>query len=311
MKLADVLKFNAKAGQFEITASGQAVSTDRVDELLAQVFRDYKPEDHEILAATILEPIEQAIPYAELYSRLFKFVRYEYTDDNSIPVEDITTIAWETHPNAGVLFVEPGYSWVRPTFQTFDTGVRIRWATMRNAGWNVLARAMRRATEDLARLRDAAAKRVINAALASLPTHNYSVAGTLTKAIVDNVLRDAAAIGFPVTQAIINPGRMMDMASFVFPAGLVLPDSAAKEMLTTLALSNYGGVTWWANPNAPVNEVLFSGPSNMLGYHQQRGSLQKATQEDIVNKATLYAIYDAEHAWYIGNPYVLRRITIT
>lgn len=311
MKLSEVIQFNDKTGQFDIVASARQVTTRQVDDLLAEVFSAMDAEKHDLLAATILEPIELAIPYVELYSRLFNKVNYDYTEDNALPVEDIVTIGWETHPNARVLFTEPGYNWVRPTFKTFDTGIRLLWSTMRNAGWNVLGRALRRATEDLARQRDASAKAVIDAALASLPTHNYTVSGTLTKTAVDTVLKDAAAIGFPVTQAIVNPGRMMDMATFVYPNGFVVPESQAKEVLTTLAISNYGGVTWFANPNAPVNEVLFSGPSDSLGYHQVRGRLQKATQEDIVNKATLYAIYDAEHAWHIANPFVLRRITIT
>src|SRR3990167_6143399 len=50
-------------------------------------------EEHLLLAQTIVEPIEQVVPYVEMYSPVFFMTQpYGEIEDNRIPVED--TVVW-------------------------------------------------------------------------------------------------------------------------------------------------------------------------------------------------------------------------
>ena len=224
---------------------------------------------HEMLGQTIMEPILQVVPYKEIYAPVF-FQDWPigYIEDNAIPVEDTVSIAWETHQNGEVQFVSSGYSWTRPGFVTYDTGIEVKWEALKKAGWNFLSRQMSRATEDLARKRDVLAKAALDAAI--LASHGYNVTGgALTKAAVDAVIRDQASIGFPVQRVLVNPGTLMDMATFTWGGtGYFIPPEEARELLRTLHIMNYGGAEWYSNPFVPTDVLYFGGAPNQIGWRQ-------------------------------------------
>jgi len=269
-------------------------------------------ERHDLIAA-VMEPIAQVVDYMQMYDIFFQPWQLAEGEDNKIPLEDIVALAWETHEDSSVLYVRPGYLWTRPDFVTYDTGVEIHWDLMNRAGWNVLARQMKRAAENLARKRDEFLKGILEAAY--LPAAITSVAGgTITKAAVDAVLVAQAKIGFPITQALINPGILMGMGSFNWNGGtnvgLVLPPEVANDILRTLVFMNYGGVTWYSNPFAPTTQVVFSCAPSYIGFHQTMGEMKSASDTDITDKVDRHAIYDQYHAAYVQNPYALAKLTI-
>jgi hypothetical protein len=326
LKLNSVIGYDFRRGEFtvgthrldgnEIKASDRIGVTEReMDAYLAR----YAPgggatnQDRADLIAAVMEPIAQVVDYMQMYDIFFMPWNVTEGEDNKIALEDIVTLAWETHEDSAVLYLRPGFLWTRPDFTTYDTGVEIHWETMAKAGWNVLARQMKRAAENLARKRDEFLKGALEAAY--LSNHITSVSGgTITKAAVDAVLVAQATIGFPVTQALINPGILMGMGSFNWNGGtnvgLVLPPDVANDILRTLVFMNYGGVTWYSNPFAPVGQVVFSCAPSYIGYHQTRGEMKSASDTDITDKLDRHAIYDQEHAVYVQNPYALAKLTI-
>lgn len=324
VKLNSLIGFDYRKGEFtlgshrlngvELTAS-ERPSGDLHSEVNAYLSR-FAPgggasnAERAELMASVLEPISLVVDYMEMYSIFYMPQGLTEGDDNKIALEDIVAIAWETHEDSSVLFVRPGYLWTRPNFTTFDTGVEIPWALMARAGWNVLARQMKRAAEALARKRDEFLRGPLLAAM--LPSHIVSVSGgTITKAAVDQILVLQASIGFPITQALINPGIIMGMGNFTWGnTGLLLPPEVANEILRTLVFLNYGGVAWYSNPFAPVNEVIFSTAPSMIGYHQTMGEIKSASDVDIVDKVDRHAIYDAYHSAYVANAYGLAKLTI-
>jgi hypothetical protein len=294
-------------------ASGARYSAAEVDELLATmaIGTASSRENHSMLGAQIVEPIMQVVPYVEMWSPVFfQDMTYDYLEDNTIPVEDLPVIAYETHQEGAVLYTKAGYSWTRPDFDQWDVGIEVPWATLKKAGWNFLARQMNYATWALARKRDANAKNVLTAAI---PTANqYTVSGgKLTKTAIDAVLKAKASIGFPVRRVLINSGTIMDMAQFTWPTGLYLPDQEARELIRNLYLGEYGGADFYINPFAPTDFVYFGGLPNQIGWHQVRGAITAASDVDITNKVDKHAISDAEHAWYVGNVYTLASLQIT
>ncbi len=273
--------------------------------------------ERQALIAAVMEPIAQVVDYIEMYSIFFMTWPLAEGEDNKIPLEDIVTVGWETHEDSAVLFVRPGYLWTRPDFTTFDTGVEIHWDLIARAGWNVLARQMKRAAETLARKRDEFLRGALVGAV--LPSHITTVAGgTITKAAVDSVLVAQATIGFPITQALINPGILMGMGNFNWTnssssapnPGLLLPPDVANQILRTLVFLEYGGVTWYSNPFAQTTEVWMATAPTYLGYHQVMGDMKTASDVDIEEKVDRHAIYDQYHAAYVQNPYSLARIQI-
>lgn len=330
LKLHELIGYNYRAGEFvigthqldgnEIKAAAQPQGALR--EVNAYLAR-FGPgggatdQDRQALIAAVMEPIAQVINYMQMYDIFYMPWGLAEGEDNKIPLEDIVTLAWETHEDSAVLFVRPGFLWTRPDFVTFDTGVEIHWETMARAGWNVLSRQMQRAAEALARKRDEFLRGALLGAM--LPQNITLVTGgTITKAAIDAIQIAASTIGFPMTQAVINPGILMGMGNFNWSnsssgtpnPGLILPPEVANGLLRTLVFLEYAGITWYSNPFAPVTEVLFGCAPTFIGYHQTMGEMKSAADVDIVEKVDRHAIYDQYHAAYVQNPYALRKLTI-
>jgi hypothetical protein len=294
-----------------------AYSPSDVDDLLHQVWSETKNDVQarlNLMAQTIVEPILQIVPYAEMFSPLF-FMEQNYGDleDNSIPIEDTVAMAWETHADGGTMFVRVGgMNWTRPSFQTWDYGIEVPWDAQRFIGWNFLSRQMARCAEALARKRDAIAQYTLDAAITALAGHYPAVAGgVMSKASVDAAIKAQLQIGFPISRALINTGVQTDMAAWLPSTVLAqYPQNVGAEILTNLFISSYGGIKWYANVYAPTTFVYFGGEPNVIGWHQTRGTMRTVSDVDIINNRDLHKVLDAYHAWYVGNGLSLRRLNI-
>jgi len=310
--LADAISFDRNEGNYVLA---EEYGPAQIDQMLRQIAYEGMAgydlaETHLLLAANIVEPIRQSVPYFEMYNVFFQEAMYGPLEDNAIPIEDIPTVAWETHRDGAVAFVRANYRWTRPEFTTFDVGIEVNWTDLQRAGWNYLARQMQYATENLARKRDVKSKAVLDAAIPAGHAHTVS-GGSLTRAGVKAALKAGMQIGFPMTQCLVNPGTMTDMSDWTFPVGSALPEKEQRELLTTLYLGTYGGCAFYANPHASTTVLYLGGPKSGIGWQQKRGTLKAASDVDIRRKIDIHAIYDQDHAWYVGNAYNLRTLTIT
>ena len=313
-------KFNPLFGAQALQASDESLQigaplfdgadyTSEIDVLLASLATG-SPDvmaQRQGFGAAIAEPIQQIVPYVEQYDRFFMQQTIGDLEDNLISIEDLTNVAYQSHPRAEILYSEAGYRFTRPTFSTFQTGFKIAWPTLRKAGWNVLARKMNYVAWELAKKRDTAAKAVVDAAV---PTnHKLSVSGGLSKASVDEVIRRSAQIGFPVKFAVINPGRLMEMQgwNWVMPH---IPDGVSQQLIDNLYYANYAGVSWYAHPYAQMNTVYLAGDPSQIGWHQRKGSPRTDTFVEITQGEDQYAYRDAEHAWHIQSGLALWTVTI-
>lgn len=325
MKLSQQIGFDFSAGQYVVgshTADGKQVDAallasrnteEQVDAFLAGLARPNATSqaDHALLAQTIVEPIEQVIPYQEIYNIFFMEQSYGDLEDNRIPVEDTVSIAWETHQDGQILYVRSGFSWTRPDFTTFDTGIEVQWNALKKSGWNHVARQMKRATEDLARKRDELAR---GALIAAIPAANEHIVtgGSLTQASINTVLKAQQQLGFPVAQVLINPARLMDMVGFNWGGtNFRLPESVGLQLMRTLYVTDYGGAKWFTSPFVSMSEVLFSGTPDQIGWHQTRGSVTVSADVDITRGVDKHAIRDKEHAYFVGNANTLARLRIS
>lgn len=322
MKLKDAIGFDWRVGTFTIGqhdlkgnvlqagASSTRYSADNVNALLLQLAGGGSVADHEALGAAITEPIQQVVEYREMFfPTFFQTQSYGDLEDPRIPIEDIVTMAFETHMEAAVKFLRAGYSWTRPSFTTWDWGIEVPWANLRFAGWNFLARQMMYASWDLARKHDQLARNLLDAAI--LATHTYNVSTSLTKASIDTVLKNQAALGYPVKRVLLNPATLMQMADFTWGGtGFQIAPDDAKTLLRTLHLMDYGGAQWFTSVHAPTNVVYFGGDPSEIGWHLVRGSMKSASDVDIIKKIDLHAVYDAEHGGYIGNALSLAKLII-
>lgn len=319
-KLAELIRYTPATGANALNASQDNPAnwsvgeyTGEVDALLASLASG-SPDvlaARQQFGAAIAEPIMQIVPYVEQFDRFFMQQTIGDLEDNLIAVEDLTNVAYSSHPRAEIFYNEPGYYFVRPTFSTFQTGYKIAWPVLRKAGWNILARQMNYVAWELARKRDAAAKVVIDAAI---PTaHKLTVSGdVLNKAGVDEIIRKSNQIGFPVRSALINPGRLMQMQQWTWGStGMFLPQGVAQQLVDNLFYGNYGGVNWYAHPYAPADTVYFFGDPSQIGWHQRKGSPRTDSFVDITRGEDQYAMRDAEHAWYVQAGISLWTITVS
>jgi hypothetical protein len=71
--------------------------------------------------------------------------------------------------------------------------------------------------------------------------------------------------------------------------------------VNNLFYGQYGGVNWYASPNAPANKVYFGGLPEQTGWHVLKGSGRSDSDVDITAGVDLYTVRDPLHAWYVGN----------
>jgi len=312
IKLKDAIKFDPAQSNYVIA---EEFSQTDVDELLRSIAYETMAgydlqETHELLAQNILEPIRQSVPYTEMYRMFFTEHPVGELEDPAYPIEDLPVIVWETHRDGEIMFVRANYRWTRPEFTTYDTGIEVQWDDLRRAGWNYLARQMMYATEELARKRDADAKTVLDAAIVSGQNHSVS-GGSLTRASLRAVIKAAVAIGFPMTQCLVNSGTIIDVGDDDWPEGFSMPEAEQRELLTNLYLGQFGRCNFYTNPHAEASTLYFSGPPAGIGWHMTRGTTRSVSDIDIRKKVDLHAILDQDHTWVVGNAYNLRTLTIT
>lgn len=317
--LSEVIKFErdpkTQVGNF-VVASESGLTPADVDQLLKHygsgTGNDLKAE-HSALAAAIVEPILQAVPYKRWTNLFFQPIQYDALEDNRLPVEYYTTAAWQTGPDSQVNVVRPGFGWTRPDFAEYSTGIEMPWSVVEKSGWNILGRMMQRASEEIARKIDVQAQATLDAAIDAQAGQGSVVSGGLmTKAGVDAIIKASQALGFPMQRAAINSGVVTDMSAWSGGPfyNAALPPDATRQILQTLYLGTYGGVEWFASPFVPTNFVYFGGPPNMIGYEQIRGEGKTASDVDIRKRFDYHIIISPEEAFYVGNVLPVRRLRI-
>jgi len=317
LKLSETIKYRAIAGGNALSASTRPQDVyysldpdyaEDVDKLVRLVSAPGgSVADRTRLFAAVVGPIMQVIPYVSLYDRFFMPKTAEHLEDALVAVEDIINLAYGTDLQSGILYNGAGYQFVRPTFQTFNTGAKWSWYLVEKAGWDVVARTLQYVTWELARKRDAASKTVVDNAI---PTgHKLTVSGGVTKSAVDEVVRRSAEIGFPVTQAVVNPGRIMEMQSWTWVMPNI-PQGVAQALIDNFYYGNYGGVNWFVNPNASSSIIYFGGSPEQIGWHWTKGAGRTDRASDIDNAEDRLAVRDAEHSWYAQSGLSLWTVTI-
>ena len=287
---------------------------EKVHTLMKQATEKYPDarERSRIVGQGLMEPIRQLAPYKSWTDMFFMDVPLTLRDDNRVPLDDPIAVAFETHPEGAVALVRPRLKWARPSYDAIDTGVELPWDVMAAANWAVLRRKLTEAAEELARLKDAIAQQVLDVAVCSLTGHTYGVATAISKTTVDTVFKDAATIGFPITQVAINTGTMLAMRTWSGNSfGLqALPDDEVRALLYTGYIGEYGGARWYAHHSVPTNQVYFSGDPNQIGYHQRFGGTEVNSDVDIQERVDIHTMHE-KHAWYVANAYALWRLTVT
>ena len=314
IRLKDMVKYDPASDNFVI--AHDVLTVQDVNEYLAEVAARGGANDIDqlmALATTVVEPIDQALPYKMVFTNFYNEVTLEDLEDPSFPVESqVMAIAFEVHPESEVFFVRPSLEWYRPTLKEYSAGVEIPWKLMRRAGWNILNREMRRATDAIARRIDIEARNALDAAVLATSGHSHTeTSSTLQKSTVDALIKAAHTEGFPMVRAAINSGTVTDMvgwSSGVFNANL--PPEEAREMLRTLHLGEYGGVNWYSSPFVRARYIYFGGDQERTGWHITRGRTITSSDVDIRKGIDLHAIRSAEHAFYVDNAYNVRRIYI-
>ena len=297
-----------EAGIFNLTAEDRK----RLDALVRQTGLSGERRQHELMGQAMAEPIRQVTPYVSWTEQFFVPQAIGAAEDNRVPLDEYTTVAFYSSPTGQVLYTRPGRKYERPDFTQIDCGVEIGWDTMAEAGWNILARKQLEAAEELARKRDALAQTVVDAAItASGNTSATAAGGVMTKAAVDSVFQTMATRGWKITTVIGNPGDLMDMTNWTLANALwQWPDEMTRSLVTQFYWSDYGNANWYGYHNAPTSVVYFAVAPSQIGYHQTKGDIRTATDIDIDKGVNKYR-WDEKDAYIVCNDYGLWKLTIT
>jgi hypothetical protein len=283
-----------------------------IHELMRQVGNSDNRDLHALLAQRIAVPIRQIAAYKSWTDTFFQPINLSLRDDPRVPVDDYIGVAFQTHPEGQVLFVRPRLKWARPVYEAVDAGVELPWDVMKAAGWPILQRKMLEAGEEVARQKDKLAQKILDVAVCSVSGHTYGVATDISKTSIDAVFKDAAAAGFPVRRVVINVGKALAMRGWTGTSfGMqVLPPEETRRLIRQGYLGEYGGADWYAHHSVPSNQVYFAGAPAEFGYHFTFGPTEANSDVDIVERIDLHTLHE-KHAWYVGNAYNIRRLTIT
>ena len=257
--------------------------------------------------AAVTAPIMLIIPYVELYDRFFVSNTFAEAEDVLHPSEVVPNIVTEVHPQSGVIFNQPSYLYSRPTFSTFSSGMRIPWVGLSTAGWPLLERNMNQIMWELARKRDAKAKTAIDNAMPV--SHILAHTGGVVKSSVDYIIKESNKIGFTVTQAVINPGRLMEMQAWSWTMPNI-PEDVSRALVQNLYYGQYGGINWFVNPNASSTSIYFGGDPATIGWHDKKSTERTDRDTNVENGEDIVAVRDQLHAWTVENALPLWRLDI-
>lgn len=311
-KFTDLIK--VENGTISVKGSAEM---EAIQNLMRQTAASNSKELHVLMGAGVREPIRQLSRYKEWGYSFFTDWAVALGEDNRIPLDQPIGTAFLSSPEGRAVFVTPGTQlWTRPSFYEVKGALRIYWKTLQTAGWPLLQRRLEEVADDMAFKRDKVAKSVIDTAVASVAGHTFSSTGALlNKSAVDAVIKAAAAIGYQVTQMAINPSRLADMAGWTNGSTAALPffwmpQEKGGQVFQKLYADGYAGLTYILSHNLDVNTVYLSGVPAEIGYHQQHGTTQSASDVNIEDGVDLHVIRE-DHAWYVSNPYNLWKINIT
>ena len=310
----EVIKPKALVGHNALSASQESSfwqvesgSLTKLNALVRQVMLSQDTALRSRFYAAMTAPIMLIIPYVELYDRFFVSTSFADGEDVLHPSEVVPNIVTEVHPQSGVVFNQPSYLFSRPNFSMFSSGMKVPWQALSTAGWPILERNMNQIMWEIARKRDAKAKTAIDNAI---PVgHILSHTGGVVKSSIDYIIKESNKIGFPVTQAVINPGRLMEMQSWTWTMPNI-PEAVATALVQNLYYGQYGGVNWFVNPNASSTQIYFGGDPTSIGWHDMKGSARTDRDMNIETGEDLVAIRDPLHAWTVENALPLWRLDI-
>lgn len=288
----------------------------QVGELMRATGNTLNADTHAMVGAATREPIRTMARYLSWTEVFLEDWPVGWGEDNAIPVGEPLGSAFISSPEGRPQAVMIGIQqFVRPSFYEIKSKLQVHWNTLKTAGWNILARAMEHTADDLARKRDAKRKTILDAAIASVAGHAVTVTGGVwTKSALDNILKTAAFLGFPITQGTINPGRFMDMTNWTNGSLSALPffwspPEAGAQVYKTLTHEGYGNVRWRISHSHPSDVIYLGGEASDIGYTQHRGGPETASSMDI-DLAIDSHVTRENHGDYVGNPYNLWKITI-
>lgn len=264
------------------------------------------------VSQVILPPIRKVAPYLEWTNRFFA-PRSEGPDDHvRIALDEYTVVAFFSSADGGIEYTRPYREYTTVSWRMIRCGLEIPWDADR-WGWDMISKKMMEAAEELARKRDDLRKPLLDAAAISQAGHIPEVSSSLTKASVDSILKSAAGAGFPVTQAAVNVGTMMDMSGWTLPSNSMIagavPERVGSDILTRLFSPGYGDINWIVNHTIPSNYLYFSGPPSDVGY-QFMGGVRSASDQDIDHDLDRHN-WRQEVAAYLGGSHRVWRLEIT
>lgn len=300
------LQFDPRSRRFLVTPDHRRLITEAIE-------RDLASGNHTMMAQEMIGPIRQVAVYYSWTDDLFNHRQVGFNDRPRVALQSYTAQAWVSSPDGVALYTRPGRSYVVPEATRIMAGVKVGWDDLRAAGWDLMEMHIQQAGEELARKRDELAKQVLDAFFAANPARTVGAA-SLTRAAVDLVIKNAITDKFPVSRVIVNPARILDMATWTNVTSTMwsnLPERYGEQIVRQGYITEYGGLTWITRDYCPADEVFFVGDPAANGmFHFIFGEGQANTDEDIHHGVT-YTVWRETHGYMIAGGMALWRILIS
>lgn len=267
----------------------------------------------QLFAHTLIGPIFDVAKYEAWTAGFFQEMSGTPAEFIRIPLWSYAGFAWNGAPLGQPMYqTQLGRKYTTVTWNFTATAVAIDWDDMAYTGWPVLDRMITESAWELARQLDLLAKAVLDTAVGVVTNHNPGVAGSMTKASVDSIIKNSVRTGFPIRYAAINRGTVMDIANWVIPQYSMFsfnPTAKYDEAWNNLWVDGYGGITWLLSKDVPAGSVYFAGEPQNGGWRFMTPTRQ-AFDQDIDRGLDKYR-WDTKNSWTYVNNYNIYRLDIS
>lgn len=300
-----LFSINASTRQLDSPDTSPLGTTiNRANELLKALADVRTKEAYTFLAHQLKGPIFDVARYEAYTSRFFMPSDGSPGEVIKVPLWKYSGFAVKSSGNGQAVYnttIKNLYT--GPTWQEHKTACAINWDTAAYAGWDVLGRMIQEAGWELARQKDISGKAVMDTATGVVSNHQQTSAGSMTKAAVDNLIKNAYRTGFPIRMAAINGGTAMDIGNWVWPASNNIFwrfDGKSSELWNNLWVNGYGGFPWLLSKDVPVATVYFAGLPDTGGYHWQT-PIRQVFHQDYEHDLDKYNFMQRNSWMYVNN----------
>jgi hypothetical protein len=279
-----MMKFDPVTRKFTYEAEKQAA-------LDAQAQQWVQNQEWGLMGEAIERMIRLRKPYESWVTRFYQVSSQpEAPVAPSVAVEDYVATAQTGSPQQTSLYQRATFTFKQPSIEWIGGGGWYSMRDTRHRGWDPVQEVARQIAEEQAKKLDTTLYTAFHAGIAGGQKTSVS---ELDFDTFRGIVASASDAGFPVTNMVATPGRMMDTANWgtsnVTWLWSPLPQNFGSQIAVNGYISNFMGISFEQLASMPGTKIYFFGNNAEMGrYLDAVGPMTRLSDMDIDNKTVRF-----------------------